>query len=203
MGAGTSPAMSEDARHRLERELADVRAQLETAGQQLIESHKMAALGRLLAGVVHEINTPIGSILSNNEVIVRSLDKLKRELSDTQPVSLERARDILETCRTLASVDKIACERITGIIRGLKTFARVEDTDLRRVDLHESLQNTLKLTHAEFGRRVLSEQVWAWRSRSRSSKRRTAVPLTLRVNRAWALPSTCASRQNTSEKERE
>ena len=38
----------------------------------------MASLGRLSAGIVHEINSPIGSIFSNNEVIIRSLDKLKR-----------------------------------------------------------------------------------------------------------------------------
>jgi two-component system NtrC family sensor kinase len=141
----------------LQQELTTVRAELETATRQLIEAHKMASLGRLLAGIVHEINTPIGSILSNNEVILRSLDLLKKALSDGQPAQMERAKDIVETCRTLASVDKIACERISAVIRGLKTFARVDRGDLRKVDLNENLRNTLKLTQGEFRRRVVVE----------------------------------------------
>ena len=61
----------------LQQELARLRDELETAQLQLVEAHKMAAVGRLTAGIVHEINTPIASILSNNEVILRSLDKVK------------------------------------------------------------------------------------------------------------------------------
>ena len=58
-------------------ELASLRAKAERLAAQLAEEHKMAELGRLLAGIVHEINSPIGSILSNNQVIIRSLEMLK------------------------------------------------------------------------------------------------------------------------------
>lgn len=142
---------------RLQQQLTEARADLEKANRQLTEAHKMAAIGRLVAGIVHEINTPIGSILSNNEVIIRSLDILKKTMSDPHTAATERASDILETCRSLASVDKIACERISAVIRGLKTFSRVDDADLRKVDLHENIQNTLKLTQCEFRRRILVE----------------------------------------------
>ena len=138
-------------------ELSNLRAELETANRQLVEAHKMASLGRLLAGIVHEINTPIGSVLSNNEVIIRSLDIIKKNLIDGQPAALQKAKDILETCRSLAAVDKIACERITSVIRGLKTFSRVDSEDLRKVDLHENIENTIKLTHGEFRRRITFE----------------------------------------------
>ena len=43
-------------------------------------------------------------------------------------------------------MDKIACERISGIIRSLKTFARVNESDLRKVDINDLLRNTIKLT---------------------------------------------------------
>ncbi len=132
-------------------------SELQTAKAQLIEAHQMASIGRLLAGILHEINTPIGSIFSNNEVILRSLEKLKELLSDAQPAALAQARSILETCHALASVDQIACERISSVIRGLKTFARAGDSELRRVDLNENLRNTLKLTQAEFRRRIVVE----------------------------------------------
>lgn len=131
--------------------------ELETANRQLVEAHKMASLGRLLAGIVHEINTPIGSILSNNEVILRSLDIIKKHLGDDQPAATQKAKDILETCRSLAAVDKIACERISSIIRGLKTFSRVDTADLKKIDVRENIENTLKLTHGEFRRRITIE----------------------------------------------
>ena len=52
----------------------ELRSELELSQRKLAEAHKMASLGRLSAGIVHEINTPIGSILSNNETIRRSLE---------------------------------------------------------------------------------------------------------------------------------
>jgi signal transduction histidine kinase len=122
--------------------------------EELESLHKMASLGRLVAGIIHEINTPIGSILSNNEVILRSLDLLKKALAEGEA---EKAKDILETCRSLAAVDKIACERISSVVRGLKTFARVDQAELRKVDLRDNIRNTLKLTHGEFRRRVVVE----------------------------------------------
>jgi two-component system NtrC family sensor kinase len=118
--------------------------------------HKFASLGRLLAGIVHEINTPIGSIFSNNEVILRSLELLKKDLAENSPRSIAHAREIVETCRSLAQVDKIACERISAVVRGLKGFARA-DEEFREVDLAEQIANTLKLLHGEFRRRIVFE----------------------------------------------
>src|SRR5688500_5296897 len=62
----------------------ELRTELELAHRKLAEAHKMASLGRLSAGIVHEINTPIGSILSNNETIRRSLDTLKKMIATSQ-----------------------------------------------------------------------------------------------------------------------
>jgi two-component system, NtrC family, sensor kinase len=121
------------------------------------ELHQMAAVGRLLASVVHEINTPIGSIFSNNEVIVRSLEMLEPLLADRSPESLEKACKLVATCRSLAAVDRIACERIRSVIRGLKTLSRVDGAEPRKVDINEYLRDTLKLTQAEFRRRVCVE----------------------------------------------
>lgn len=141
-------------------EVAQLRLELEDAKTKLADAFAMVSLGRLVAGIVHEINTPIGSILSNNEVILRSLDTLRNLLNkaqaEKQPPS-ERVLDILETMRSLAAVDKIACERISGVIRSLKTFARVDRGDLRKVDLHELILNTLKICSCEFRRRVTVE----------------------------------------------
>ena len=141
-------------------EVAKLRRDLEEANAKVADAFAMVSLGRLVAGIIHEINTPIGSILSNNEVILRSFDSLKTLLTKAQtekaPPS-DRVLDILETMRSLAAVDKIACERISGVIRNLKTFARVDRGDLRKVDLHEIILNTLKLCSCEFRRRIVVE----------------------------------------------
>ena len=121
------------------------------------ELHQFAAIGRLLAGIVHEINTPIGSIFSNTEVILRSLEVLGPLLAENTPESAEKARRIVASCQSLVSVDRIACERIRSVIRGLKSISRVDSGEPRRVDLNGQIRDTLKLTEAEFRRRVTVE----------------------------------------------
>lgn len=134
-----------------------LRAQLESANRKLAEAHRMASLGRLSAGIVHEINTPVGSILSNNEVILRSLDRIKTLLSQAQANGAPppaKAMEILDVVAGLANVDKLACERISGVVRSLKTFARVSDHDRRKVDVNELVHHTIKLSGTVFRRRV-------------------------------------------------
>ena len=127
-------------------ELEELRAKVAALERQFVEEHQMSSIGRLLASVVHEINTPIGSIFSNNEVALRSLEMVANLLADPQPANVQKAARIVNTVQSLAAVDKIACERIASVIRSLKTFARVDSAECRKVDLNESLRSTLKLT---------------------------------------------------------
>ena len=136
---------------------ATLREELDDARRKLAEAHKMASLGRLSAGIVHEINTPVGSILSNNEVIIRSLDRMKTLLAEAKEAGEPppaKAMQMLDVIAGLAQVDKLACERISSVVRSLKTFARVGDDDIRRVDINDLVRHTLKLTGAVFRRRV-------------------------------------------------
>jgi signal transduction histidine kinase len=130
---------------------------IESLRLQLAEEHKMASLGRLLAGIVHEINTPVGSILSNNQVVLRSLEMLKNDLDQLSGERASHALALVATCQSLAQVDKIACERIGAVVRGLKSFARADSGELQRVDLAEQIAGTLKLLQGEYGRRVTFE----------------------------------------------
>ncbi len=138
----------------------ELREELTTANCKLAEAHRFAFIGRLSAGVIHEIKTPIGSILSNNEVIIRTLDRIKALLVSAQSESApppKKALEMLDIIASLAAVDKIACERISGIIRGLKTFARVNESELLRADVNEMLRNTIKLAHTVFRDRISIE----------------------------------------------
>jgi len=138
-------------------ELASLRAKLDKLSAQLAEEHKMAELGRLLAGIVHEINSPIGSIVSNNQVIIRSLEMLKSALAGGDRAALEKAARQVETCLSLAAIDKIACDRISEVVRGLKTFVRADSVELRKADLNQQIASTLKLTHSQFKGRITVE----------------------------------------------
>ena len=141
-------------------ELVRLRSELEAATRRLVESYRMASLGRLVTGIAHEISTPVGSILSNNAVLLRSLDTLQTllaEFSGDSAPHLAKAREIVNTLRSLAAVDRLACERIVSLVPGLKTFARTEETELRRADLNQILRNTLALAQAQFRSRISVE----------------------------------------------
>jgi len=138
-------------------EVASLRVEAERLAAQLAEEHKMAELGRLLAGIVHEINSPIGSILSNNQVVIRSLEILKSALANGDRAVLEKASRQVETCLSLAAIDKIACERISEVVRGLKTFVRVDSAEMLKADLNQQIESTLKLTQGEFRGRIKVE----------------------------------------------
>ena len=137
--------------------LAIPETEVEIAKAQLVEARQMALIGRLLAGILHEINAPIGCMFSNNEVFLRSIEKLKDLLSDPQPAALAKANSILDTCHKLTAVDKIACDQISSVIRGVKTFARMDASGLRRVDLNNNLRSTLELAYCEFRPRIVLE----------------------------------------------
>lgn len=132
-------------------QLQDKHSQLENAyhelkdtQMQLIRSEKMASLGHLVAGIAHEINTPLGSILSNTDMFLRSFEKLRRQLGGMQlSHDIDKTIDVLDN---LSQVNKMACDRISGIVKALKNFARLDEEDLKTVDLHQGLDNTLCLT---------------------------------------------------------
>lgn len=125
--------------------------------EKLSEAYRLVALGQLVTGVVHEINNPIGSIVSNNEVSLRALSSLKQKLEaarDAGEPPSQKAIDLVETLLSLAAVDKIACERISGVVRTLKTLSRADDRDLRRIRVADLLHDAAKLVDCQFRRRV-------------------------------------------------
>jgi signal transduction histidine kinase/nitroreductase len=141
-------------RHRLVEDLKSANSELErlieevrTAQARLVQQAKMAALGQLVAGVAHEINTPLAAVVSNNDLFLRCFQRL-REALKVAPVSLEDRSVVerdLSAVEELTAITREACVRMTGIVRTLRTFARLDEADVKAVDLHEGLESTLVL----------------------------------------------------------
>lgn len=123
----------------------------------MADRERMATLGALMAGVIHEINNPIGSIVSNNEVTLKALESLKQRLTaarDKGEPPPAKVLDLVDTLASLAAVDKIACERISGVVRSLKTFARADDSEFRLISLNNLIRDTLRLIDCQYKRRI-------------------------------------------------
>ena len=123
------------------RELKSAMKELKETQIQLINSEKMASLGQLVAGVAHEINTPVASIKSNNGIVSKLLG------------SIEDA-DLKEMLTDINEIDKEAVNRISNIVTSLKKFVRLDEAELQEADINKELDLTLELIRHETKNRI-------------------------------------------------
>ena len=123
---------------------------------QLIQSERMAVLGRLVRGVAHEINSPIGAIRSMRDTLTAAVEKLQKHLGEAppEPVSGRKLDVILGTILEANRVIGMGAERITEIVNSLRSFTRLDEADLKQCDIHEGINSTLTLIDHELKGRI-------------------------------------------------
>ena len=142
--------------HQLQQSLND----LKQAQSQLVSAEKMASLGQLTAGIAHEINNPVNFIRSNIPPLKRDMADLldvikayRTENTSKEMIALEDKLGINETIievhEILSSMEEGA-NRTAEIVRGLRTFSRLDEGDLKSADLNEGLRSTLNMLNTQY-----------------------------------------------------
>ncbi|MEG4808951.1 AAA family ATPase [Microcoleus sp. F8-D3] len=129
--------------------------ELKRTQTQLIQTEKMSSLGQMVAGVAHEINNPINFIYGNlshvktyTEDILR-LVKLYQEqypnptaaiVEDIEAIELDF---LMEDLPKVLDSMKVGADRIREIVLSLRNFSRLDEAEMKEVDIHEGIDNTL------------------------------------------------------------
>ncbi len=157
-------ALLRSVRYALERKrtLDDLRA----THARLLQQEKMASIGQLAAGVAHEINNPMGFIISNLGTLEKYTARIRDYLAAVDKAVAatgnEEAAAALAEERRRLKIDFVltdladlihesleGAERVTGIVKNLKSFSHVDDMALVRADLRECLDSTLNIVWNE------------------------------------------------------
>ena len=138
--------------------------QLKKTQSHLVQSEKLASLGQMVAGVAHEINNPLAFVINNTAVLQRDLRgvtellKLYKEadvaLREQRPELMGRIGELSEQvdiAYTLGNLQEMlnrsreGLKRIQQIVRDLRDFARLDESDLHEVDLNAGIQSTVNI----------------------------------------------------------
>ncbi len=129
-------------------ELNDTLNKLTQMQNQIIVQEKMATLGQLVAGLAHEINTPISAIRSMSDTKSKAAIKLQTALENMAPDSAGKRHEIRKVMEVILKADQLidqGTERLHEIIKNLKNYARLDEAETTMADIHEGLDSVLAL----------------------------------------------------------
>jgi len=139
-------------------ELAQLLEELQATQTQLIQSEKMAALGKLVAALAHEINSPLGVIQSAFDLSQRCTDKILQAIEVASSLDeLRRNESLVKSAAVLLDnhpVTTTAVERVIKIVQSLKGFARLDRAEYALIDLNSALEDVLALIQPTLRREI-------------------------------------------------
>ncbi len=172
------------------RELSQALAKLKESEAMLIQSEKMSSLGQMVAGIAHEVNTPLAYVKSSLDAVGKSVPR-----SGTLAVETERllgllssqnaneaalgaqfarvrglveelagksgGRNALEDLERLVKDGLFGIDQISEIVANLKNFSRLDRGMVADFDLHEGIESSIRIGHAQLEKRVVRKQFGA------------------------------------------
>ncbi|NQU37682.1 MAG: hypothetical protein HQ526_08840 [Actinobacteria bacterium] len=128
--------------------------QLRETQNRLIVQEKMATLGNLVAGIIHELNSPLGAVNSSADVIARGLVRIRTAAEKSDLNADQRFLQLLELLDTSSATTDRAIQRIRRVTDSLKSFTRLDQAEYQPADIHEGLESTLTLLEHELKDRI-------------------------------------------------
>lgn len=132
-------------------ELTQAMANLKTAQRELVESEKLASLGRLVAGVAHELNTPLGNALTVVSALEDRWNKLDRMLTDNTPMRRSQLEDLVKDTRRGQDILHRNVQKAADLVRDFKQVAIDQTSDTRRdFELATVVEDVLVMVEPSF-----------------------------------------------------
>jgi signal transduction histidine kinase len=174
---------------RRNKELKDALDQLRRAQDELVRSEKMASMGRLVAGIAHEINNPVNAV-------VNTVGPLEATLAD-----LSSGGDAVDEIKEMIRVIQRGAKRTKEIVQALHNYSRGDDERVVEVDLHRGLDESLDLLRHHLKNGIQVERAYGAVGRVRGRTALNQVFMNLLTNAAQALGEKGTIRITTSQKE--
>jgi signal transduction histidine kinase len=133
----------------LEQIVEERTAALQRTQLKLYQTEKMASLSRLVAGVAHEINSPLGALKSNLELLMVMFGR-----AATTPGRPKEEAVLFEHLVGLGQASVGACARIVNVVRALSSFARLDEAEFKQADINEGVRTVVRLLDPALSRDV-------------------------------------------------
>lgn len=136
---------------KLNLELATVNKKLKDAYNTMAQQEKMASVGELAAGVAHEINNPLGFVMSNSRSLHRYIDTVKGAIEGSPLSSDSKLTFVLDDLAAILKENDEGLQRIARITESLKRFSRMDNekkTDF--YDINQAVQDTLVIAKSHY-----------------------------------------------------